>query len=282
MLTVIGRPQWNSRLIPRAPCSKLRARQMRRPGMNAKTADIIAYYDTQAQRKLRDFIYSNRRVECAWEAITQYGGTPARILEVGCGVGSVCYRLSRRFPLAEIVGVDFSPGNLAIAERAFRRDNLRFTLMSVDTPFDLGLFDLTILMDVYEHVSPGHRRQLHSNLQCSLRGDKRVIATFPTPRHIAWLRANCPTEVQPVDEDITPDVVCSLARDIGVSLLMYREVDVWRQGDYAHAVLGASGFPAPVAVRNHSRAVRGLLRLKNWVEYRRRLAKIKASGLMTL
>src|ERR1017187_1016831 len=71
-------------------------------------AEVAAFYDTQAQRKLRDFVYANRRVECAWKTVCEWcvAPAPSRILEIGCGVGSVSWRLSRKFRTAEIVGVD--------------------------------------------------------------------------------------------------------------------------------------------------------------------------------
>lgn len=62
--------------------------------------------------------------------------------------------------------------------------------------------------------------------------------SVPTPLHLADLRANHPQEIQPVDEDVTPACFCGLADFIGVDLLMYRAVGIWRYGDYAHAVIG--------------------------------------------
>jgi SAM-dependent methyltransferase len=207
---------------------------------------VAEFYDTQAQRKLRDFAHANPRIECAWKTICQWCSVsrPSRILEIGCGVGSVCWRLSHRFRSAQIVGVDFSRGNLSIAERVFNAPNVRFVLMSVDEPVALGAFDLVILMDVYEHIPVEQRRSLHENLRRSLNATGRIVVTVPTPRHQDWLRTNQPSEMQPIDEDITPEVLCAMARDLGLDVLMYREVNVWKQGDYAHAVIGRSGFPA--------------------------------------
>jgi len=42
---------------------------------------------------------------------------PARILEVGCGTGRNLRNLARRFPKAEITGVDLSPAMLAVAAK---------------------------------------------------------------------------------------------------------------------------------------------------------------------
>jgi SAM-dependent methyltransferase len=45
---------------------------------------------------------------------------PARILVAGCGVGAEAFAFARQFPAAEVVGVDFSPRSIAIANRLRR------------------------------------------------------------------------------------------------------------------------------------------------------------------
>jgi hypothetical protein len=41
-----------------------------------------------------------------------------------------------------------------------------------------------------------------------------------------------------VDEDVRVETISALATDIKSEVLFYREVGVWHEGDYAHAVLG--------------------------------------------
>jgi SAM-dependent methyltransferase len=214
--------------------------------MTVHMSNNAGFYDTQASRKLRDYASANRRIERAWKTICEWSRTPSRILEIGCGVGSVCWRFSKRFPATEILGVDFSHGNLDIAKQFFSAPNVRYVLMSADDEFTFGTFDLIVLMDVYEHVAVEDRPKLHENIRRSLNSDGAVILTVPTPKHLAWLRANNPSEIQPIDENITPELLCSIACDLGRDLLIYREVNVWHYGDYAHAVIGKSQFPRPI------------------------------------
>jgi 2-polyprenyl-3-methyl-5-hydroxy-6-metoxy-1,4-benzoquinol methylase len=77
---------------------------------------------------------------------------PRRILEIGCGEGSLSERLARRFPKADVLGVDILPrvGRLV----AVRPPNLRFavrTAHSVAEAEPAG-FDLVVLCDVLHHV----------------------------------------------------------------------------------------------------------------------------------
>lgn len=42
--------------------------------------------------------------------------TPVRVLDVGCGTGRPTRALAKRYPKAEVIGVDLAPGMLAVAE----------------------------------------------------------------------------------------------------------------------------------------------------------------------
>lgn len=48
-------------------------------------------------------------------AVEDVKGTPARILDIACGTGDLAFALARRFPAAEIAGIDLTPAMLDIA-----------------------------------------------------------------------------------------------------------------------------------------------------------------------
>lgn len=68
----------------------------------------------------------------------QPSATPNRVLVAGCGTGAEAFALSRRFPHAEIVAVDFSPRSIAVArqyqQRARNRRNVRFVATDFSVP----------------------------------------------------------------------------------------------------------------------------------------------------
>jgi ubiquinone/menaquinone biosynthesis C-methylase UbiE len=77
-------------------------------------------------------------------ALGRVPGAPARILDVGTGTGAGALRLARRFPEAEVVGVDLSEEMLARA-RTNTPGGLRVTYASADAsalPFPDASFDL--------------------------------------------------------------------------------------------------------------------------------------------
>jgi len=84
--------------------------------------------------------YRNPQAAVTYDAITQYAvppneqwvrqeaidtlaGQPQRILDLGCGTGSMALMLQRQFPQAEVMGLDLSPYMLVVAERKAHQAN---------------------------------------------------------------------------------------------------------------------------------------------------------------
>jgi SAM-dependent methyltransferase len=205
------------------------------------SAAVTSYYDAHAKGKLRGFVEGNARVECAWATIERWvREAPRRILEVGCGIGDVSWRMSRRWAESEVVGLDISPRSLRVARKLFPDPRITFCEGPLVPGRLEGEFDLIVLMDVYEHIAVGDRPALHAALKMLRSDSGRIVLSFPTPRHLAWLRRHQPDQIQPVDEDITVETMAELARETDTVTLCYEEVGVWHEGDYAHAVLGVS------------------------------------------
>lgn len=214
------------------------AQTNQRVKMGLSSQHVQAYYDEHTEQKLRDHTHGNARVELAWRTVEEWAPpSPSRILEIGCGVGSVCHRMSQRWRDAEITGLDISRKSIETARRLFKSPRLKFIHGKVAKGMVTGMFELILLMDVYEHIEPDDRQGLHELLQAALSPDGRIILTFPTPRHLAWLQEHHPDQIQPVDEDIGINQIMTMAENTRTALLLYQEVDVWHAGDYAHAVL---------------------------------------------
>ena len=78
---------------------------------------------------------------------------PLRMLEVGCGPGALCEALRRRYPNAEIYGVDRDSAFLSFAKKTVKGvDFIEGDAMQL--PFADGSFDVTISNTVQEHVEP--------------------------------------------------------------------------------------------------------------------------------
>lgn len=240
--------------------------------MNEETEKhvVISYYNEHVQNKLSDYIHVNARIEEAWRTLLKFApAAPKRILEVGCGVGSICARMGKKWPDALITGIDISDDSITLAQKLFSTDKISFR-SGVLTPetFD-EKFDLIVFMDVYEHIAVHDRPDVHAALKRILNNKGRIILSVPTPHYLKWCLVHRPETMQPVDEHISLEVIGRLASDTGSEVMLYQIKNVWNTGDYAHVVLeknddfqAAFFHPKPVSGMQRAR------RILNKVKYK--------------
>jgi S-adenosylmethionine-diacylgycerolhomoserine-N-methlytransferase len=122
--------------------------------------------------------------------------TPARILEVGCGTGKNLARLARRFPQAQITGVDLSAAMLAIAERKTAALGSRVTLLqrAYDSPVEARRgFDLILCSYALSMFNPGHDSALAAAHGDLVPGGCFALVDFHATRFrwfARWMRVN--------------------------------------------------------------------------------------------
>ena len=91
--------------------------------------DVVSYYDEHVKHKLNDYIKVSPRIEFGWKTIINYSPTqPLHVLEVGCGMGNISSRMHKRWPNANIVGIDISTMSIQIAKKLFEDNNLNWQL----------------------------------------------------------------------------------------------------------------------------------------------------------
>jgi SAM-dependent methyltransferase len=235
----------------------------------AQASQVLEYYDQQIVDKVADFVDGNRRVDAAWRTIQAWApAAPRCVVEIGCGLGAMAYRMAARWPGARVIGVDISPRSIAFATQLFTLPNLLYSNGAVDGLEVHGRCDLVVLVDVFEHVARQDRAVFLDSIAPLLARDSRLVLTFPTPAYQQILRDGFPDKLQPVDEDVDLDTLQDVATSTGTRLLMFQEQSIWLTGDYAHAVLGRreSGLPverpappAPTPIERVVRKARTLL-----------------------
>jgi SAM-dependent methyltransferase len=94
----------------------------------------------------------SKRVEPLLAACERLDAEPRRILELGTGTGAGALALARRYPEAEIVGVDLAAAMVEAAEAkvpAELRDRVRFEVADVTAlPFDDAAFDTVVQLNL--------------------------------------------------------------------------------------------------------------------------------------
>ncbi len=110
-------------------------------------------------------------------------GSGEKILDVGCGLGEVAADISSRYPACEVTGVDILPELIEKARSAHCRPNLRFECMDVLKQLPVGGFDVVVLSNVLEHISP--RKQFLGRLRQETKAVRFLVRVPLFERHWA-------------------------------------------------------------------------------------------------
>ncbi len=128
------------------------------------------------------------------------GGTPRRILDLGCGTGTTTLMLKQRFPSAEVMGLDLSPQMLVMADYkaqsaavdvTYRHGNAMATGLPAAS-FDMMCATLlfhetppavakTILSEAFRLLTPGGQMLVLDGNQRTLRATDWLSTIFEEP-----------------------------------------------------------------------------------------------------
>jgi ubiquinone/menaquinone biosynthesis C-methylase UbiE len=108
-----------------------------------------------------------------------------RILDLGCGTGTLAIQVKRREPGAEVVGLDADPEMLSQARAKAERADVELTLtegFSNELPFEDGSFDRVLSTLFFHHLDPEPKRQTARELARILRrGGELHVADWGKP-----------------------------------------------------------------------------------------------------
>ena len=108
-----------------------------------------------------------------------------RVLDLGCGTGTLLLRLASRVPGARIAGVDADPAMLRQAQAKATAAGISLNLAPAwadALPFADGSFDVVLSSLFFHHLQPNDkRRSLREVLRVLRPGGRVLIADFSRP-----------------------------------------------------------------------------------------------------
>ncbi|MHB8875219.1 MAG: class I SAM-dependent methyltransferase [Myxococcaceae bacterium] len=147
------------------------------------------------------------------------GLSPRRILEVGCGTAELTLALARRFPSAEVVGLDVDPEVLAIAQKKLEPEGGRAQVVpgrAEALPFPDAHFDLVASSLMLHHLSTPEKEQaLREWRRVLAPGGTLLLVDFGPPRSRALRAMLWPLRLgvfEHVDDNLQGRIPAMLAR----------------------------------------------------------------------
>ena len=116
------------------------------------------------------------RMEGNYELFDQLVPRRARITDIGCGYGPLCYMLAQTSADREILGIDYDDDKIAVAQNGWLRQhcNLRFEQANA-LEYSLPQSDVFIMNDMLHYMSAEHQNQLIHNCVAALAEGGMII-----------------------------------------------------------------------------------------------------------
>jgi S-adenosylmethionine-diacylgycerolhomoserine-N-methlytransferase len=162
----------------------------------AHSGGIEGYYRLHARiydATRWSFLFDREAIlECAEAAWPR----PGRILEVGCGTGRNLMALARRFPRAQLTGLDLSGAMLAVARRKTAALGSRVTLVERAYAAPLAEargFDLVLCSYALSMFNPGFEQAIAAATRDLAPGGHFALVDFHTTRFpwfARWMGVN--------------------------------------------------------------------------------------------
>jgi trans-aconitate 2-methyltransferase len=164
---------------------------------------VVSFYDQFAEKQQKTGI--NSRHLSILDKVKLAGlQADHKILEVGCGIGTVSHLLATQVPKGKVLAVDISPESIEKAKVLWKdQENLSFEVSDM-SDFDKGeeKYDFFVFPDVLEHIPVDQHSLLFQNIQKHAHQDSVIFIHIPAPRYLQWMIENEPQKLQVIDQPL--------------------------------------------------------------------------------
>lgn len=195
---------------------------------------IGKWYDGFAGKQVQTSV--NLRHYRIMEFLTAAGlSTDSRVLEVGCGIGTLTGLLVKYLKKGEVLAVDISPESVEIArKRLAGATGVRFMVSDMTDFEHTELFDFIVLPDVLEHIPIDYHNRLFRTLADHMHEQSVILIHIPHPRALDYIRTTTPELMQIIDQSVEADTLLADTYACGLELIDYNSYSLFdKEHDYA-------------------------------------------------
>lgn len=198
---------------------------------------IVDYYDPLLTTYLESGI--NDRIYHLYKRLLGLGLNPgSNVLELGSGIGTLTFLLSKFIKEGKIEAVDLSPKFIEFSKQRIKRPNITFVADDIVTYQPSARnFDFITLFDIIEHIPIEKHSDLFQNLAGFLNENTKVLINIPNPAYIEYDRTNNPEALQIIDQPVPLGLILENLEKNGMTLTRFETYSVWVENDYQFLVI---------------------------------------------
>lgn len=126
----------------------------------------------------------------------------SRVLEIGCGNGTLTAFIAKELPNGKITGVDISPETIEMAKKRHmpRFKQIDFKVSDMTNFSNPEKFDFVIFPDVLEHIPIEAHSNIFKTIRANVHENSVIVINIPYPRAVEYMHKYRPELMQIIDQ----------------------------------------------------------------------------------
>ncbi len=201
-------------------------------GSTTEHSSIKTFYDDYVETQRESGI--NDRVYGLYQRLIKRGlKADSQVLELGCGIGTLTYLLSKKITHGKIEAVDISPASVAVAQKKINNPDVQFfTHDIVDFHSTLPCINYITLFDIIEHIPLEQHPELFHHLRKNCMEHTRIFLNIPNPSYLQFEQEHEPESLQIIDQPIFLRTLLEQVENEGFELVYFETYSIWVEKDY--------------------------------------------------
>ncbi len=204
-------------------------------------SDVEKYYDEFSTHQLSIDINARHR-SIAQRALVHGLKSNSKVLEIGCGIGTVTQLIAEKLRDGKITAIDISPKSIEIAQNRLKHlTNVSFKAADITQTDIKEKYDFILLPDVIEHIPIEQHPKLFKQLASLLSENGIIFIHIPNPDYLVWETKHNKENLQIIDQPIYTSILCDSIKDTDLYIHFLETYSIWvEQCDYQAIILKKS------------------------------------------
>src|SRR5690554_4915896 len=199
---------------------------------------IVSFYDQFVDKQEKTGVNS-RHLSILDKLVKAGLSSHHRVLEIGCGIGTVSQLIAKKTAKGEVLAVDISPESIEKAKTLWKdQKNLSFEvsdMMGFEKPSQQ--FDFFVFPDVLEHIPVDQHDAIFETVKRHAHPQSVIFIHIPAPRFLEWMIKNEPAKLQVIDQPLDSGQLVNTITDNGFYLDKMETYSVfYQEKDYQYFV----------------------------------------------